>query len=220
VRSDPLLLEQMMRNLLSNAMKYTKRGKVLLGCRRRGDRLSIEVWDTGIGIPAKELVAIFEEYHQVDNPARERSRGLGLGLSIVQRLGDLLGHRIRVRSNPTKGSAFTIDVPVSSVAAAAAIRDRRSEWSWTRKREQQRTGTILIVEDDPDIRDLLELLLAEEGHHAMTAPDAKTALDLVARGRIGPTSSSPTTTCPPARMGFRSRLDCEPCCDGPCPRSS
>ena len=110
IHSDPRLLEQMIRNLLSNALKYTKRGKVLLGCRRREGMLSIEVWDTGIGIPDEELQAIFEEYHQLDNAARERSRGLGLGLSIVQRLGNLLGHRVRVRSQPGKGSVFAIEV--------------------------------------------------------------------------------------------------------------
>ena len=87
IESDPRLLEQMVRNLVSNALKYTKYGKVLLGCRRRRGSLSIEIWDTGIGIAPEELKAIFEEYHQVDNPARERSRGLGLGLSIVHRLG-------------------------------------------------------------------------------------------------------------------------------------
>ena len=100
IHSDPRLLEQMIRNLLSNALKYTKRGKVLLGCRRREGMLSIEIWDTGVGIPDEELQAIFEEYHQLDNAARERSRGLGLGLSIVQRLGNLLGYRVRVRSQP------------------------------------------------------------------------------------------------------------------------
>ena len=82
-------------------------GKVLLGCRRHGERCSIEVWDTGIGIPANELQAIFEEYHQIDNAARERSRGLGLGLSIVQRLGNLLGHRVACPIASGKGSVFT-----------------------------------------------------------------------------------------------------------------
>jgi two-component system CheB/CheR fusion protein len=100
IDSDPRLLEQMIRNLLSNALKYTKRGKVLLGCRRRQGILSIEIWDTGVGIPDEELQAIFEEYHQVDNSARERSRGLGLGLSIVRRLGNLLGRQVSVRSHP------------------------------------------------------------------------------------------------------------------------
>ncbi|HEY5305764.1 MAG TPA: CheR family methyltransferase, partial [Pseudolabrys sp.] len=87
IESDPHLLEQMIRNLLSNALKYTTHGKVLLGCRRRAGMLSIEIWDTGIGIAPDELQAIFDEYHQVDNEARERTRGLGLGLSIVRRLG-------------------------------------------------------------------------------------------------------------------------------------
>ncbi len=102
VVSDPRLLEQMIRNLLTNALKYTKTGKVLLGCRRHREVLSIEIWDTGIGIPVEEQKAIFEEYHQVDNVARERSRGLGLGLSIVQRLANMLGHHIHLRSQSGK----------------------------------------------------------------------------------------------------------------------
>ena len=120
IRSDPRLLEQMVRNLLSNALKYTQRGRVLVGCRRRPGKLRIEIWDTGLGIPASELEAIFEEYHQVDNPARQRSRGLGLGLSIVKSLGDLLGHQIRVRSLPGKGSVFSIEVPMASGGEAAS----------------------------------------------------------------------------------------------------
>ena len=94
VESDQHLLEQMVRNLLSNALKYTVKGKVLLGCRRQKDSLRIEIWDTGAGIPTDDLEAIFVEYHQLDNSARERSRGLGLGLSIVQSLGKLLGHKL------------------------------------------------------------------------------------------------------------------------------
>ena len=118
VRSDPRLLEQIIRNLLSNAVKYTNEGKLLLGCRRRGDKLRIEVWDTGPGIPELELQAIFEEFHQLDNPARERSKGLGLGLAIVQRLADLLGHKIDVRSRLGAGSVFTIEVPLGRAEAA------------------------------------------------------------------------------------------------------
>ena len=118
VRSDPRLLEQIIRNLLSNAVKYTTEGKLLLGCRRRGDKLRIEVWDTGPGIPELELQAIFEEFHQLDNPARERSKGLGLGLAIVQRLADLLGHKIDVRSRLGTGSVFTIEVPLGRAEAA------------------------------------------------------------------------------------------------------
>ena len=124
VRSDPRLLEQMIRNLISNALKYTQRGRVLVGCRRRQGKLRIEIWDTGIGIPQSELQAIFEEYHQVDNAARQRSHGLGLGLSIVKSLGELLGHPIRVRSLHGKGSVFSIEVPLTPSGDPSAP-DRR-----------------------------------------------------------------------------------------------
>jgi two-component system CheB/CheR fusion protein len=119
IRSDPRLLEQIIRNLLSNALKYTRRGKILLGCRRRGERLSVEIWDTGVGIPGEELKAIFEEYHQLDNAGRERRRGLGLGLSIVERLGNLLGHPVRVSSTPGKGSVL-LDRGCTSIGRRAA----------------------------------------------------------------------------------------------------
>jgi len=112
VRSDPKLLEQILRNLLSNAVKYTARGKVLVGCRRHGAALRIEVLDTGIGIAADQLEVIFEEFHQLDNPGRDRRLGLGLGLSIVERLSKLLGHRLVVRSNLHQGSCFSVEAPL------------------------------------------------------------------------------------------------------------
>lgn len=185
IHSDPHLLEQMIRNLLSNALKYTSHGKVLLGCRRRKGILSIEVWDTGIGIPADELEAIFEEYHQLGNAARERSLGLGLGLSIVRRLGKLLGHQIRVASNPGKGSVFTIDVLLPSSATAPRDRPRQGKEAGVVD-GVRRIGAILVVEDDPEERELLELLLKDEGHRAIGAPDGIAALELVARGTIRP----------------------------------
>ena len=136
VLSDPQLLEQMTRNLLANALKYTRTGKVIVGCRRRGDQVTIEVIDTGIGIPRRELAAIFEEYHQLHNEARERSHGLRLGLSIVKRLGDLLDHHVGVRSVPNRGSSFWITVPMVGTAAAimesaAVAKPRESLWSKT-----------------------------------------------------------------------------------------
>src|SRR3546814_10759844 len=103
----------MIRNLLSNALKYTTRGKVLLGCRRRDGVLSIEVWDTGIGIPDTAYETIFDDYEQLDNAARARDRGFGLGLSIVRRLGNMLGHRVRVLSRPGVASVFSVEVAPS-----------------------------------------------------------------------------------------------------------
>jgi two-component system, chemotaxis family, CheB/CheR fusion protein len=182
VHSDPRLLEQMIRNLLSNAVKYTERGKVLLGCRRRGDKLRIEVWDTGPGIPEGQLEAIFEEFHQLDNSARERSRGVGLGLAIVQRLGGLLGHAIDVRSRPGKGSAFAVEVPLGQEAAAQPPVQRHHE----PEEGARRSGTILVVEDDPEVREMLQFLLEDEGYDAMLAGDGGQALDLAARGAARP----------------------------------
>ena len=186
IRSDPRLLEQMIRNLLSNAMKYTRRGKVLLGCRRREGVLSIEVWDTGIGIPEAELQAIFEEYHQIDNPARARSLGLGLGLSIVRRLGKLLGHRVHVRSRPGKGSVFAIDVMLAQSGAAPQLQHSAEVTADTPVADGRRTGAILVVDDDPDVCELLELVLKAEGHQVATAPDGIRALELSARGVLQP----------------------------------
>src|SRR3546814_5511659 len=94
IHSDPHLLERILGNLLCNAVRYTSEARILLGCRRYHGKLRIEVWDTGIGIPEEELRRIFEEFHQLDNPVRERRCGAGLGLAIVRRLANILGHEI------------------------------------------------------------------------------------------------------------------------------
>ena len=179
VESDHHLLEQMVRNLLSNAFKYTTTGKVLLGCRRQGDALRIEIWDTGSGIPKSDLEAIFVEYHQLDNSAQQRSRGLGLGLSIVQSLGKLLGHEVRVRSVPGRGSVFSIDVRqvceaqghprISAVPATPSAIDRHHTDAF-----------ILLVEDDPEIQRLMVQALTADGHRVLAASDGAGALALLA----------------------------------------
>ena len=217
IRSDPRLLEQVVRNLLSNALKYTRRGKVLLGCRRRAGTLSIEVWDTGVGIPEGELRAIFDEYHQLDTAVRDRSHGLGLGLAIVDRLSDLMGHRVRVRSNLGKGSMFAIDIlhepgapqargagRVSTGSTAsndAPLREKKAGRSeammsvGSRNREDvdaapaevvRKTGRVLWVEDDAEVRELVELLLKNDGHRTATAAHADGALALVGPGAFVP----------------------------------
>ena len=182
VRSDPRLLAQMIGNLVSNAVKYTEAGKVLLGCRRRGDKLRIEVWDTGIGIPAEHLSGIFEEFHQLDNPARERSKGVGLGLAIVQRLAELLGHSIDVRSRPGKGSVFAVEVPLAAEGTTVRPQPRPPE----AETAVRRSGTVLIVEDEPAVREMLTLLLEGEGYRTRAAADGGAALALVGRGAARP----------------------------------
>lgn len=113
VRSDPVLLTRMVRNLLTNAVRYTRDGRVLVGCRRSGSHLRIEVWDTGPGIPADKLDAIFEDFYRLESGREGDGRGLGLGLSIVSRLARLLQHRASVRSWPGRGSVFSIEVSLA-----------------------------------------------------------------------------------------------------------
>jgi two-component system, chemotaxis family, CheB/CheR fusion protein len=184
INSDPRLLEQMIRNLLSNALKYTKRGKILLGCRRRNGMLSIEICDTGPGIPTEDLHAIFEEYRQLDNAARERSQGLGLGLSIVKGLGNLLEHRVYVRSHLGRGAVFGIELALESRIAKPHENGRSVDQP--KGEAVRRTGEILIIEDDPEVRDLLDHLLKDEGYRTAVAPDGAAALHLVMEGKVRP----------------------------------
>ncbi|CAN0439347.1 unnamed protein product, partial [Phaeothamnion confervicola] len=152
-RSDPKLLGQMLHNLISNAVKYTSKGKLLLGCRRRDGSMRIEVLDTGIGLPMDQARRIFEEFHQLGNSARDSALGLGLGLSIVKRLGDLLGHSIYVRSIPGYGSAFTVEVPIGDTSAVGEARPARL----VPEDAAPMTGAILVIEDDPTVREMIKL---------------------------------------------------------------
>jgi two-component system, chemotaxis family, CheB/CheR fusion protein len=182
VESDPRLLEQMVRNLLMNALKYTKKGAVLLGCRRRSDCLTIDVCDTGIGIPPSELETIFEEYHQVGNVARQQGLGLGLGLSIVQRVGVLLGHPVRVRSKLDVGSVFSIEVPIHSRPAEPASATAAE----TLAPPLVRPASILLVEDDPDVGDLLAQSLRSVGYRVSVAANGADAVNLIRTGSVRP----------------------------------
>ena len=111
---DPLLLKRILINLLSNAIRHSDDGGVLVGCRKSGESMKIGVWDTGRGIPADRLQSIFQEFVQLHNPERDRRKGLGLGLAIVNRLALLLGHRLEVRTQPGRGSGFSIEVPAGN----------------------------------------------------------------------------------------------------------
>lgn len=114
VESDPLLLERVLRNLVGNALRYTHAGGVVIGARRRGDRIWVQVVDSGVGIAATDQARIFQEFVQVGETAHDRSEGLGLGLAIVDRLCRLLNHRVTVKSAPGRGSTFTVDCPAAS----------------------------------------------------------------------------------------------------------
>ena len=182
INSDPRLLEQMIRYLLENALKYTGRGKILVGCRRHDGMLGVEIWDTGVGIPDQELHAIFDEYYQLDTVAG--GRGLGLGLSIVRRLGDFLGHPVRVRSRLGIGSVFTIDVPLPVAETEAQSEPKRPGVDDRIADGAHRTGIILIIEDDPEKVGQLDRLLKAEGHFTSIAADGVEALQSLKRGAV------------------------------------
>ena len=121
VRSDEVQLERMLRNLLSNALNFTTRGGVLLAAQRRGDQVHIGVWDTGPGIALEHQARIFGEFVQLQNPGRDRRRGHGLGLAIVERLARLLEHRVSLRSRPGRGSCFSVSAPLAAAQQRAAL---------------------------------------------------------------------------------------------------
>ncbi len=176
IRSDRRLLQQMIRNLLSNAIRYTDLGCVLIGCRRRGTSLRIEIWDTGIGISEDELPTVFGEYHKINTRGRNPSEGMGLGLSIVQRLADLLGHRIHARSAPERGSMFSIEVPMSMPQPSETHLPQSNDKRTAPSPNPGKAAKILIAEDDPDLRELLSFMLEKSGHSVVAAPSLETAL--------------------------------------------
>jgi len=173
----------MIRNLVDNAVRYTGRGHIRLACRRVEDHLRIEVEDTGIGIPAEQLDRIFEEFHQVDNQARDQAQGLGLGLAIVRRIADLLGHRIETRSRPGEGSIFSIELPLA-VAEPAPL--PVSEVAGSDTNGQGRL--VVVIDDDAMVLESLEAILTEWGYQAVSAASAEEAVAQVRKlGRPGRT---------------------------------
>jgi two-component system CheB/CheR fusion protein len=180
VCSDRHLLEAMLRNLLSNAVRYTDAGSILLGCRRHGDKLRLEVWDTGVGIVAAQIPRIFQEYHRASDQPQQGS--LGLGLAIVQQLGELLGHPVTVRSVVGKGTVFSIEVPVVSPIPSQAQRANTTDNGG----HKRRVGTILLIEDDESVRDSLELLFKNDGHRVMAVANGEAALALVTDHALRP----------------------------------
>jgi len=170
VDSDPALLVEMLMNLLSNAFRYTARGGVLLGVRRRGDTLLLQVWDTGAGIPRDRLESVFEEFVQLDNPSHDRRRGLGLGLAIVRRLSNALAHPVTVRSRPGRGSVFSIAVPLAAPPATPVAGEGPAGT------EAVRGLLILVVDDEIDILLATEALLSSWGCHVLLARGVDEAL--------------------------------------------
>ncbi|MGB0695011.1 MAG: PAS domain-containing hybrid sensor histidine kinase/response regulator [Rhodospirillaceae bacterium] len=178
VWADPALVEIILRNFLGNAVRYTKSGRLLLGVRQRsgpnGPVISIEVVDTGPGIPQDQLDLIFEDFHQVENPDREKGEGLGLGLAIVARVTKLLQAEITVKSNPGRGSCFSLVLPRSSGEAFDPTFE--AMLSGAMAAEPAQGLQVMIVDDDPAVRDGLTLML-EEWDCDVLAFDSLAAVD-------------------------------------------
>jgi two-component system, sensor histidine kinase len=171
VNSDPSLLIEIVMNLLSNAFRYTERGGVLLATRRRGKSLLIQIWDTGPGIAKENLELIFKEFVQLDNPSRDRRKGLGLGLAIVRRLSEALNHQVSVYSRPGRGSLFEIAVPISNELPLL------KESTADEAPQTDLTGLlILVVDDEIEVLLAMEALLSAWGCFALLARSIPEAL--------------------------------------------
>ena len=179
VRTDATVLRRILSNLMSNAIRYTQRGRVLLGVRSRGDRVEIQVWDQGIGIAPGQLEAIFEEFYQID-PARTRrneSHGLGLGLSIVKRSARLIGAPLRVHSAPGQGSMFSITVP-RATAPSEQARPARAEDLATTAALAPGARRVLVIDDEEQVLMGMQQLLQVWGHQVWCANSADEAVVL------------------------------------------
>ncbi|RXU60320.1 hybrid sensor histidine kinase/response regulator [Pseudomonas protegens] len=165
VRSDIQLLARILRNLLSNAIRYTRQGRVVLGCRRQGHWLSIEVWDSGMGIAAERLEEIFQEFKRGEEQRPDQDRGLGLGLAIVEKIAGILGHRIGVRSWPGRGSVFSVQVPISASAPLPAPRPELGDALL----ERLHGARIWVLDNDAAICAGMRTLLEGWGCQVITA---------------------------------------------------
>jgi two-component system, sensor histidine kinase len=169
VDTDPMVFARVLSNLAANALRYTDEGRILVTCRPRGNTLVFQVFDTGIGIADEERARIFGEFYQVPNVAREREHGLGLGLAIVSRSVQLLGGQIKVCSKPGKGSLFSVVLP--RAAAPEALASGPAELG------HQPAGGVLVVDDDPEVRESIQRLLSVWGHSVRVAATLQEAVE-------------------------------------------
>jgi len=182
VFSDPQLLRRVLQNFLSNAIRYTRRGRVLLGCRRKGNDLNIEVWDSGPGIPEEKRKEIFEEFRRLDEFDDDQERGLGLGLAIADRIAGMLGHPLSLRSWPGRGSVFAIAVPVGDIAAVSLRRTSAPDLAENRLAGRR----VLCMENEPAVLSGIEALLSSWGCHTVAVRDRESAMSWVRKGEAMP----------------------------------
>lgn len=173
VHSDALMLGRVLRNIITNAIRYTEQGAVLVGCRRMRGGVAIAVYDTGPGIPPEYHQAIFREFYQLGNPERDRRKGLGLGLAIVDGLCRILGHSLTLRSIPGRGSAFFVQVPIAPQKEVVPIIPREDCLA------DLQGCSILIIDDEPIICQAMDEVLGNWGCRVLTVESAREALALM-----------------------------------------
>lgn len=178
VRSDPGLLLRILENFLTNAIRYTAFGEIVVSAQGEDERVRIDVVDTGIGIPTEAQESIFDEYFQLDNPVRQRDKGLGLGLSIVKHIARLLGHELEVVSTVGRGSRFSVWLPRVQVTIAVAV----EEDSYDKAASTLQTAKVLLIEDDLAVLDSMKLLLELAGLRVYHATDAAAAMAQIEDG--------------------------------------
>jgi signal transduction histidine kinase len=176
VESDPMMLKRVLGNLLSNAFRYTISGGVLLGCRRRGAAVEIQIWDTGPGIPLDQQAMVFEEFVQLQNPARDRTQGLGLGLAIVRRAAVLLQHPLKLVSVTGRGSMFSVTVPKASAVETPSLDNKASPAGIA--------VSIRVVEDEGDVLDIMVQLLTLQGHRVYAGRSAAEVQQIHAKATV------------------------------------
>ncbi len=172
VRSDLELLGRVLRNFISNSLRYTSKGKILLGCRRQKDFLKIEVWDTGTGIPKNELKNIFKEFRQLPNASKSSEKGLGLGLAIVERIARILNIKVTVRSVAKKGSVFSVEVPYGN--PSLALENKMSNQIF-RANENFYNKQVFLVEDNKPSLEALKTTLEGWGCEIIATTSFKEA---------------------------------------------
>jgi two-component system, sensor histidine kinase len=178
VHSDPGLVRLILLNLISNAVRYTDEGGLLIGARRRGQALVAEVWDTGIGIPADQQEAIFGDFMQIGNPERDRRKGLGLGLAIARRMARLIGTDVTVSSVPGRGSVFRFSLPLAAPGQTERLTVPPSQ---AEPQGVVRGARVILLDDDVTILRGLGALLTAQGYDVATAETIEDALEHAAR---------------------------------------
>ncbi|SIS41103.1 PAS domain-containing hybrid sensor histidine kinase/response regulator [Neptunomonas antarctica] len=175
ISSDSQLLARILRNFLSNAIRYTAKGQILFGCRRKSQTLSIEVWDTGLGIPEAQLQEIFQEFRRLNPQDQGRDKGLGLGLAIVDKISSVLRHPINVRSIEGKGSVFSVEVPYGELALYSAVPEYRQQTI----SDCLRGAHIWVIDNDQAICEGMQTLLEGWGCYVTTALSLEQLLERV-----------------------------------------